>query len=665
MKRAFTHPGLLITITLIFSVILVTVTAFDIYSGYNDIYKAKSEEAAALLRSVQKAGENAYISSSEVEQLIIDKLLSGAYLISEIEKKEKLTPQKLNELSLDINVDHIQLFSQNRIEEENTNKPYSDLNIPEGYADEIDSIRSGKYDYYVDAAAEDMSGFSHLLVLQRRRAKPDGIIAVSVESASLLEFRKKIGIGSLFQKLADNKDIQYVLLQDSIGIIAASGNIDTNITYEYKEFATSDSVVYRELNLSGNSVYEASSPFIVDNERYGIIRIGLSLSLINELETRIISRTIITSLFLLLVGIILFIYLARYQNYLTLKSEYDKMQSYTGNILENMSDAVIAADSAGRITLFNKAAETLFGKKAKEVLGKSHKFLFNSEDNIIAKSLRSRSSVYYTEQKLELNSRKSIIIGGSVSLIEADGNIDTVVTLLRDITSQKEFEEEKKRNEKLNAMGELAGSVAHEIKNPLNLINITAQRFEKEFVPDSDKEEYYQLIKSMRQEVTRAAEIVNQFLKFARPPKIQKMETELRELIDDIRNSFGSAAIKNNINFSCECENIRAFIDREQFSRALINLIQNAFDALVNGGSVSLKAYIADSKIVIEISDSGKGIAPEEIDKIFDIYFTTKPSGSGLGLSIASQIISAHQGILKVKSEIQRGTVFTIEMPLK
>ncbi len=665
MKRAFTHPGLLITITLIFSVILVTVTAFDIYSGYNDIYKAKSEEAAALLRSVQKAGENAYISSSEAEQLIIDRLLSGAYLISELETKEKLTPLKLNELSMANNMDHIQLFSRNRLEAANTNKPYSDLNILDGYANEIDSIRSGKYEYCIDAAAEDMNGFSHLLVLQRRKVNPDGIIAISVESSSLLDFRKKIGIGSLFQKLADNKDIQYVLLQDSIGIIAASGNIDTNIAYGYKEFTSADTVFYRELSVSGKSIYEASSPFIVDNESFGIIRIGLSLSLADKLFNRIISRTVITSLFLLLVGVILFIYLARYQNYLTLKSEYDKMQSYTGNILENMSDAVIAADNSGRITLFNIAAETLFGKKAKDVLGRANKFLFNSEDNIIAKSLQSRSSVYYTEQKLELNSGKSIIIGGSVSIIEADDNIDTVVAVLRDITSQKEFEEERKRNEKLNAMGELAGSVAHEIKNPLNLINITAQRFEKEFVPNSDKEEYYQLIKSMRQEVTRAAEIVNQFLKFARPPKIQKTETELRELIDEVKNSFGSAAIKNNINFTCECENIRAFIDREQFSRALINLVQNAFDAQVNGGSVSLKAYVADSKTVIEIADSGKGIAPEEIDKIFDIYFTTKPSGSGLGLSIASQIISAHQGILKVKSEMKKGTVFTIEMPLK
>ncbi|MEI7811844.1 MAG: ATP-binding protein [Ignavibacteria bacterium] len=669
-NKLIINPKLLVPITLTFGFILIAVTAFDIYTNYLDIYQTKTEEAASLLRSVQKAGENTYISSMEVESLISEKLLNNAFLISQMDENSGLTEKLLNKFSHINKIYHIYMFdASNKLEICNSNVKYSELNIFRHYSAEIDSIKSGRYDYYIAGATSDSLGGSEFLILHKRTNGTNGITALSVESSYLLEFRKKIGVGKLFQQIANEKDIEYIVIQDSEGIITASKGVDNLSSFESDKFlsdaALRQTISTRKILFEGKKIYEAVEPFHAGDEISGVIRIGVSLSSVNSLIKWTIIRSIVISALLLLVGIVVIIYIANSQSYSLLKNQYRRIQNYTGNILENMSDSVFAADSSGIINLFNKASENMFGVHTSKVLGMHYSALLGGHDNLIGLTLKNMQSLDYMEHQVILPDGRRIIAGGSSLLIhDENGNVEAVVAVARDVTAMRTFEESQKRHEKLNAMGELAAGVAHEIKNPLNLISITAQRLEKEFEPDADQDEYYQMIKNMRQEITRVTNIINQFLRFARPPELALSKINIREFLDNVAVSFHSATVNKNIKLSVSSSDAEIFADSSQLKQVMINLIQNAIDAVDEGGTIQVESFQNKQHLIIQVTDNGKGILHEHLKKIFDIYFTTKSNGNGLGLSIVNQIINAHNGTIKAESNKTTGTIFTIELPM-
>lgn len=669
-KKFFIRPRLIIPVTLTFAAILIIVTALDIYLSYRDIYLSKSEEAISLLRSVQKSGENAYLSSIEVENLIEDKLVNSAYLISLLENNKELTSEDLNNISRANNIDHIYLFSSpDKPDLINTNTPYSELDIYENYREEADSVISGSFDYFIAGSTNDSDGNSHLLILHKRPASRRGFMALSVESKYFLEFRKNIGVGRLFQKIAESKDIKYIVIQDSSGIITASKGINDLSSIEGDKFLSNSMaerrITTREVTFDNETIFEAVKPFRTGDEISGIIRIGLSLKPLRSLINWTILRSLSVSLLLLLIGTIVIIYIAGSQSYDILKNEYYKMQGYTEKVLDNMSDAVIVTDSNGKINLFNKAAEIIFHITSDEITGKDFSDLVLWTNSPIEQTLKTGLPVEYFEKIVWTKNARQVIVGGSSSIIQNNmGNTEAVVVVVRDITAIRSFEEAKKRHEKLSAMGELAAGVAHEIKNPLNIIGINAQRLEMEFVPVEDKDEYKGLIKDMMNEVFRVKNIIDQFLRFARPQKIIKQKVNMREFIDDISVSYKSRGLKDGVKFNCSSDDFVAMVDPAQMRQVINNLLENAFDAVDRNGAVCLEASGNETTLVIKVSDNGTGISKENLNKIFDIYYTTKSTGTGLGLSIVNQIITGHGGTIKVNSNPGQGSVFTIEVPI-
>ncbi len=664
------NPKYILWLTLIFAIILISIAAYDIYQTKKEAYRTKTEEAVSLLRATQKSAENVYLSSLEVENLILDKLINNALLISKIEESKKISIEDLNEISRENNIDHIYFFSNSNLEKRNTNIEYSDLDIQNKFAGEIDSIIKGKYDYFVAGSVNDDSGSNHLLIIHKRKKDTNGFIALSVESKYLLEFRKKIGIGRLLQRIADEKDIEYIIIQDEKGIITASEGIKQLSSLESDNFLLNSvdqkMILTRVINFNGNEIFEAVKPFRIENEIVGIIRIGLSLELVNNIINTAILRSIVISIMLFLVGTVLIIYIANTRSLTLLKNEHRKIQTYNSKILDNMSDGVIVVNSEGMIRIFNKASENIFDISSESAVNRNFNEIFGTNENLIEKTFLNKMPVLNWESTIEINENKRALISGSTSIIYDDENkIESVVTVLRDLTEHRNLEELQKRKEKLSVMGELAANVAHEIKNPLNSISITAQRFEKEFSPVNDKEEYYQLLKNVRSEIKRVTNIINQFLKFARPPKVHLQKINIKNLIDEICLSFKSQAIQFNIDFKCTTEDYEIEIDSEQIRQALVNIVQNAFDSVQSNGKISIGTKIFEEHLTIEIKDNGSGITKEDIDKIFNLYFTTKQNGTGLGLSIVNQIITAHGGKIKVESNPGKETIFKIELPVK
>jgi signal transduction histidine kinase len=226
-----------------------------------------------------------------------------------------------------------------------------------------------------------------------------------------------------------------------------------------------------------------------------------------------------------------------------------------------------------------------------------------------------------------------------------------------------------RRRDRLAAMGELASTVAHEVRNPLNAASMTAQRLRREFlarVPASapERAELEELLAVMSSETQRIDRIVQQFLEYARPPRLQPEPVELEALVADVAARARPFAETRGVRVvSSGAGAGSALVDPSQLRQALDNLVRNAIEATPSGGSVSLAARREAGGHAIVVSDTGHGIDPAELPRIFDLYFTTKSDGTGVGLAVTQQVVTAHGGTIEVDSKPGAGTTMTVRLP--
>jgi signal transduction histidine kinase len=227
-----------------------------------------------------------------------------------------------------------------------------------------------------------------------------------------------------------------------------------------------------------------------------------------------------------------------------------------------------------------------------------------------------------------------------------------------------------RRRDRLSAMGELASTVAHEVRNPLNAIAMSAQRLRREFPAvaaaetDADRAELDHLLGVVEGETRRIDEIVRQFLDYARPPTLAPREASLADEVRAIVESLRALSASRGVALSFDAGNGgTARFDPAQLRQAVENLVRNAVEATPSGGHVTVAVASAAKGHTIEVRDTGAGIAPDDLPRVFDLYFTTKPRGTGVGLAVTQQIVSAHGGTIEVDSAPGRGTRMTIRLP--
>ncbi|MFC1535250.1 PAS domain-containing sensor histidine kinase [Thermodesulfobacteriota bacterium] len=221
--------------------------------------------------------------------------------------------------------------------------------------------------------------------------------------------------------------------------------------------------------------------------------------------------------------------------------------------------------------------------------------------------------------------------------------------------------------ERLTSFGQLAAGVAHEIRNPLNAISMATQRIQREFGHSQmeKKSEFLQLTNVIRDEILRLNGIIEDFLSLSRS-KFDLRSQPIVELLERIIHLVQEETASRNISIESRCGNSRpmVFMDADKMKQALLNLINNALESISGQGGITLSVDAKDEKHVsIKISDTGAGISPADITRIFDPHYTTKEMGLGLGLPIAYEIIRAHNGDLRVQSEIGKGTTFEVLLP--
>ena len=230
-------------------------------------------------------------------------------------------------------------------------------------------------------------------------------------------------------------------------------------------------------------------------------------------------------------------------------------------------------------------------------------------------------------------------------------------------------EEALRRRDRLAAMGELASTVAHEVRNPLNAVGMTAQRLRREFLDAApagspDRAELEELLGVMTAETQRIDRIVQQFLDYARPPRLAPEPCDLGALVSGLVERTRPLAEARGVALAADVARAGlAVVDPAQLRQALDNLVRNAIDATPAGGRVDVSVRAAGAGCVIEVRDTGRGIEPDHLPKVFDLYFTTKPDGTGVGLAVTQQIVSAHGGTIEVDSRPGAGAAFTLRLP--
>lgn len=336
------------------------------------------------------------------------------------------------------------------------------------------------------------------------------------------------------------------------------------------------------------------------------------------------------------------------------------------NIMDSMTDGIIAIDNSGRITAVNAMAERLTGFAAQELVGKFYEEVFcrdPSFDSFLLHTLRTGELHIGYETAYPVRSGKLWISATTSPLRNYDRDIIGAVAVFKDLTERKRLEEQVHRANRLATLGELMAGVAHEIRNPLTSIKGFLQYFQT----DRDDEEWQHHLPMLLREVDRMNRIIEALLYFSRPSQSVVAPTDLAEVLQSTLMLVSNRADSKGISFDVHVKDDLPLVelDREQFKQVFLNLLINSAQAMEQSGSVEIEVSCQQEtdEVKLSFADSGPGI-PESIrEKVFDPFFTTKKTGTGLGLAVVQRIVSARGGRVFIEDHPGGGALIRIVIP--
>jgi nitrogen-specific signal transduction histidine kinase len=655
----------LILIFLVIATISVTSVIIELKKSKEETLGLMEKQGHTLLESLLEASANALLSYDKIENELKQRLVNNGKLIKILYKKDLISDKILSDIARNNKIFRINIFSKSGQKLFSSHKESAiHKNVSEKFSplEFIKPIFENSSDTLIIGlkSARYFSGRRFAVAV---RIDNSTAVVLNVDANELLTFRKQVGFGVLLKNISKNKLIEYIVLQDDEGIIAGSGNLkhinNSSSSEQIKKSVTNNSYVWHIFKDGNYSAFEALHPFNYNGEMIGVFRLGLSVEPLNKLNERTSKRMIFLAIILSVFGIVTIVLIFLRQNFDLLNKKFSSVSSYAKTIFDNVSDAVFVIDSEQNIISMNPAADKLIsspvdgGKPIENLLSK-----------VGCEKILSVDKNYF-ETECKINNEKRIFFV-SKSKYKNSGQRFNIILILREITEQKNLEKQINRNEKLREISELASTVAHEIRNPLNAIGTITQQLGKDFIPKENKEDFYNLTSLVYHEVKRINEIIENFLKYSRPTPLKPEYFLLSDIFEQIQLQYKQILTDKNIHLLIQSNlNEKVFLDRNQITQVFINLIQNAIDSLNNGGEIKVDINKNEDKIDISVSDDGCGIPEEYLNKIFNLYFTTKPKGSGIGLSLVHKIISDHGGFINVNSAINQGTRFIITLPIK
>jgi len=364
-----------------------------------------------------------------------------------------------------------------------------------------------------------------------------------------------------------------------------------------------------------------------------------------------------------------------------MEKELRDTNQFLMRLIESSVDGIIAADTEGKVLIFNKGAENILGYKAEEVVGKMNiKSIY--PPGVAREVLKKLRSPDYggvgklTSFPLMFRRKDGELIEGDLSaaiIYDEHGRETASVGIFKDLRERLSIERELRKtqeallqSEKLAAMGRLTSQIAHELNNPIYGIMNTLELLKSEIPPDSKRRKVLELALA---ETVRLSDMLRSMLSFSKPEEEERRPTKINDLIEGILLVMEKQMRESNITVSTSFDKDlpEIMVSTNQMRQVMLNMIKNAMESMPQGGNLFIKTFYNADNVMIIIRDTGVGI-PESIrDKIFDAFFTTKQKvkGVGLGLSVCYGIIKDHGGEIKVESEVGKGTHFIITLPIK
>jgi len=348
--------------------------------------------------------------------------------------------------------------------------------------------------------------------------------------------------------------------------------------------------------------------------------------------------------------------------------ELEQRRLYMETVLANVAAGVISADARGRIFTINKSAERMLNTEAKDIIGRHYKEVVGKEHvKVIREFLKDRNLFKkgFMERQIRMPiGNKNLTLLVSLTVLRDDrGKYLGLVAVLEDLT-------EIEKGQRMAAWREVARRIAHEVKNPLTPIQLSAQRLKKRYgerLARDDGKVFEECTDMIINQVEELKRLVNEFSSFARMPASSPMPNNINQIINESISLYKEAQKNVKIVFNDSFDIPIFQVDKEQIKRVMINLLDNAMDAIDGKGEIVIDLlYERDQEIVkIEVADNGKGIPPDDKMRLFEPYFSTKKHGTGLGLAIVNTIISDHNGYIRVEDREPRGTKFVLELPAR
>jgi two-component system, NtrC family, sensor histidine kinase HydH len=660
------HPRIAIFIFLAIAVLMVLSALIELDQSKRELFDLMEQHAHSMLETVIITSHNTMMTNELLEDFLEDRLLNNAGFVRYLFERGEVSDAVLRRFAEDNNIFRINIFNRNG-EHIFRSHEQEHFGLPERYSprETLRPIFEGETDTLIIGLrqARFQEGYRYAVAIA---APGRNAIVLNLDAEELLEFRREIGFGTLLREVTDNPDVVYIALQSEEGIIAASENVremDRIVDSPFLSEAYSDTTYYtRTIPFEGKEVFEAVHSFYYLEYPIGLFRIGLSLDSLDAINARIYRRVIIITIVLVVIGFIVVTFIIARQNLSILQRQYAVVETYSGNIIRNVSDAIIVLDSVSGIKVYNRAAERIFKRPEQEVIGLPLTVLFDDEQ---CRALVASES---TIQQIEctIGNRKTYLLV-SKSTFTDENNTDNIIFVMKDLTEERLLQAQVERKERLSAMGELASGVAHEIRNPLNTIGTIVQQLDKDFEPLENSAEYHKLARLVYGEVKRINQTVQDFLRFARPEPLRPETFRLSDLMQHLEDQYRMHTGKHRIDYDIQTEwDGEVHWDRQQMKQVFSNLIQNAIDSQENGGKILIMvSQSTENWVDIRVHDEGPGIPDSIRAKVFNLYFTTKAKGTGIGLSIVQRIVIEHGGVVSVDSEPEKGTTFYIKLPAR
>jgi two-component system sensor histidine kinase HydH len=361
-------------------------------------------------------------------------------------------------------------------------------------------------------------------------------------------------------------------------------------------------------------------------------------------------------------GALYFIFIV--QNYYLVDRTLAQMKTYTENVVESIADGLISVDNDKKIVTLNRRAAEILGDEEKNLKGLKISDIFGPDIETWFKDKKMIIRDMEVEIKPPAGGRIPLSLSAA-PLKDETGREMGLVLLLRDLREIRDLQEKVRRGERLASLGRLAAGVAHEIRNPLSSIRGFAQYFMGRLKGQEEEQGYASI---MVKEVDRLNRVITELLDFAGPKEPHREPQALEEMIDDslrlLHPEFFQKKIIIERSFAPDLPKVE--VDRDQLSQALLNLFLNSLESMEGEGKIqiSLKKISQPPALELAVTDTGRGIARENLGKVFEPFFSTKPKGSGLGLAIVHQIVEGHGGEVAVDSREGMGTTFRITLPV-